>query len=90
MPVEQRPTLIVACVFCNYRARHTDDTEPAVRSFLRARLIAHCQARHCLAELRAALVHVPAQWIPFWRDLLADAGTCTHDRPCEGEPRPTA
>jgi hypothetical protein len=82
--MSERPTLIVSCVFCNYRVQHTDDTPGAVCAFLRARLARHCRERHCLTELRAALVHVPAAAVPLWRDILDDAGTCTHDRPCEG------
>jgi hypothetical protein len=84
-----RPTLIFTCVFCPYRVQYTDDTREAVAAFILARLIAHCRDRHCLTELRAALVHVNTAEAPLWRDILTAAGPCTHDRPCEGEARPS-
>jgi len=85
-----RPTAIASCVFCAWRIRHTDDTAEDVAAFLRARLIQHTRDRHCVAELRAALHHVAPALIPAWRDILDAAGPCTHDRACEGEPRPAS
>jgi hypothetical protein len=41
-----RPSAVVTCAFCSWRARHTADDFKQVGDFLRARLLAHVRELH--------------------------------------------
>lgn len=45
-PVSSRRGAVVTCAFCDWSARHTDDTAVAVAHFLRRLLLEHVAREH--------------------------------------------